>query len=88
MYPPTVLSCDCGATARNTTKERGRFFRRHPITPATSEADLQAHIDDQRHLKKLALEREAIRTQKTKNDAAATATIAALFVKALIKGHR
>ena len=24
------LSCDCGATARNTSKERGRFKRRHP----------------------------------------------------------
>lgn len=24
------LSCDCGAKAKNTSKERGRFLRRHP----------------------------------------------------------
>jgi hypothetical protein len=24
------LTCPCGAKARNTTKERGRFKRRHP----------------------------------------------------------
>lgn len=25
-----LLKCECGATARNTSKERGRFKRRHP----------------------------------------------------------
>ncbi len=25
-----ILTCECGATAKDTSKERGRFKRRHP----------------------------------------------------------
>ncbi len=25
-----ILTCECGASAKDTTKERGRFKRRHP----------------------------------------------------------
>lgn len=27
---PIALVCDCGAAAKNNTRERGRFKRRHP----------------------------------------------------------
>ena len=27
---PNLLNCDCGASAKDTSKERGRFKRRHP----------------------------------------------------------
>ena len=29
----TKLVCSCGATAQNNSKERRRFFRRHPVKP-------------------------------------------------------
>lgn len=82
-----ILSCDCGATARNTTKERGRFLRRHPITPATSDYDIDLHCSDQRHLKKLALDRTAILKQKTQSAAVATAIVGAA-IAAAVKGAR
>ena len=31
-----TLVCTCGATARNNSKERGRFFRRHPVEPTAT----------------------------------------------------
>lgn len=35
------LKCPCGASAKNTSKERGRFLRRHPAlcVKTTSRAD-------------------------------------------------
>ena len=39
------LYCECGASARDTGKERGRFRRRHPV-----DADA-AHVAEQRRMK-------------------------------------
>jgi hypothetical protein len=37
------LTCPCGAAVRNTSKERGRFTRRHLI-PAAKDLDLHVAV--------------------------------------------
>ena len=51
------LTCPCGATARDTSKERGRFLRRHRYAahPALDHPDMQPliaeHVEIQKRLK-------------------------------------
>lgn len=43
------LTCICGATARDTSKERGRFRRRHPASAGES------HVTDIQRMKSAAI---------------------------------
>lgn len=78
-----VLSCDCGATARNNTKERGMFLRRHPITPESTDEQIQAHIDRQKRRKAEAETRAAEAKQKALDQRVATAIIDYALAKLL-----
>ena len=52
----TTLECICGATAKDTSKERGRFYRRHPINAAVG------HIEAAQIRDKIANLRIKVRT--------------------------
>lgn len=85
-----TLTCICGATARNTTKERGRFNRRHPVTALEGTEAAAEHIAEQARLKGLAIQREQIKAEKAKDatgKAAQVAFVAAVYA-AITKGAK
>ena len=86
-----TLTCDCGAVAADTTKERGRFLRRHPLTLASTEEEIAEHIADQRQMRDKANARAAAEKAAAARDAAnaaakakVTAAAADMIARAII----